>query len=73
MTEKIINGKTVKIEPYSNLYGADLTGANLYGADLTGANLTEANLIETNITNTYNIVNKLSEKQEKQVKGIPYS
>ena len=63
MTEKIINGKTVKIEPYSNLYGANLIRANL----------TEANLTETNITNTYNIVNKLSEKQEKQVKGIPYS
>ncbi len=37
------------LEPFANLYGADLNGAVLTDANLTGANLTGANLSNANL------------------------
>jgi hypothetical protein len=55
MGKRIINGVEVSIEPWANLFradlrGADLTEANLRGADLRGADLTEANLRGADLT-----------------------
>lgn len=44
---KVING--YKIEPYANLYCADLEGADLKGAHLVGADLVGANLIDADL------------------------
>jgi hypothetical protein len=45
-----VNGKTYKIIPYADLYGANLSGADLSRADLYGANLSGADLYGANLS-----------------------